>query len=256
MRAGMTEWSSQCRSGNVKISSSSCAPHQFHSEFVTRNWFRWQALQTKSGRRYPKITFYPVKANFLNNSRGGGWREGGGGERGRETARTQSATDRKIKEHDKVGSRCRFVRYDTIEWEKEKKNGLAGKRKVWEVTRASRVSSFVGIAKFSAGQNSSEAICSGYARGKNIYIYLKKLHLFILPSSVQDYPPFITADQREGGRSSCFLLTYLPRRIAMNITTCNKKNARGIITKRNVNREPRIRDLGTKRRERLIRRLF
>lgn len=73
---------------------------------------------------------------------------------------------------------------------------------------------------------------------ENIYIS-KKLHLFILPSSVQDYPPFITADQREGGRSSCFLLTYLPRRIAMNITTCNKKNARGIITKRNVNREPR-----------------
>lgn len=129
MRASMAEWNSRCRSWNVKIFSSSCAPHQFHSEFVTRNWFRWQALQTKSGRRYPKITFYPVKANFLNNSRGSGWRRG---ERGRETARTQSASDRKIKEHDTVGSRRRFVQCER--WRERKRERekirMDGKRKV------------------------------------------------------------------------------------------------------------------------------
>lgn len=253
MRAGMTEWSSQCRSGNVKISSSSCAPHQFHSEFVTRNWFRWQALQTKSGRRYPKITFYPVKANFLNNSRGGGWRGGG---RKRARNRTNSKCHRPEDKRTRQGriavSFC-TIRHDRVRERKEER----ARRK--EESMRSHACITRQLLRWDCEVLRGAKLIRSYllrVRPRKIYIYLKKLHLFILPSSVQDYPPFITADQREGGRSSCFLLTYLPRRIAMNITTCNKKNARGIITKRNVNREPRIRDLGTKRRERLIRRLF
>jgi len=66
-----------------------------------------------------------------------------GGKRGRETAATQSAADRKIKERDAVGSRHRFVRHER---ENERTRRADG-GKVSEVTRASRVSSFVEIAK-------------------------------------------------------------------------------------------------------------
>jgi len=67
-----------------------------------------------------------------------------GGERGRETAATQSAADRKIKERDAVGSRYRFVRRER---ENERTRRADG-GKISEVTRASRVSSFVEIANF------------------------------------------------------------------------------------------------------------
>jgi len=87
-----------------------------------------------------------------------------GGERGRETAATQSAADRKIKERDAVGSRYRFVRRER---ENERTRRADG-GKISEVTRASRVSSFVEIANFppflspslARGENSLETICT------------------------------------------------------------------------------------------------
>lgn len=208
MCAGTAEWSLQCRSRNVKIFSSTTL-HQFHSEFVTRNWFRWQALQTKSGRRYPKITFYPVKANFLNNSRGGE-RDGRRGERGRETAPTRSATDRKIKEHDAVGSQGIVLR------DAKERTGFAGEES-GEKYKKSRVHHASAPSPGLQSSSRRGKLIRNYllpARSRKVY--LKRLQLFILPSSVQDYLPFITADQKEGGRSSYFLLTYLSRKVAVN----------------------------------------
>lgn len=164
MCAGTAEWSLQCRSRNVKIFSSTTL-HQFHSEFVTRNWFRWQALQTKSGRRYPKITFYPVKANFLNNSRGGE-RDGRRGERGRETAPTRSATDRKIKEHDAVGSQGIVLR------DAKERTGFAPAKRAEKSIRSHACITRRLLRRDCkvprGGENSSETICSRRARGKYI----------------------------------------------------------------------------------------
>jgi len=114
-----------------------------------------------------------------------------GGGRGCETAATQSAADRKIKERDAVGSRHRFVRRER----ENERTRESDEGKVSEVTRASRVSSFTEIAKFLLPPSLSLSLWRArktrwklFARDTpEKYIQLQCC------TSVQDYASFITA---------------------------------------------------------------
>lgn len=165
----------ECKNPSIPLSP----PHQFHSEFVTREiGFADKRSKLKAVDGTRKLHFIRSKQTSLTipAAQGEGGLEGGGrGKEGAKPHRTQSATDRKIKEHDAVGSRARAASFCVMR-KGERRTDSAGKRKVSEVTRASRVSSFAGIAKFSARENSSETICSDYARRKYIS---KRGHVFL-----------------------------------------------------------------------------
>jgi len=94
-----------------------------------------------------------------------------GGKRGRETAATQSAADRKIKERDAVGSRHRFVRRER---ENERTRRADGekyqKSRVHHASAlSSRLRSYPPLSlslslSLARGENLLETICTGYAR--------------------------------------------------------------------------------------------
>lgn len=141
-----------------------------------------------------------------------------GRKRGRETARTPSATDRKIKEHDALGSRTGgIVLCDA------RKNELAeGMREVYKKSRVHHASApSPGIAKFLAGENSSETICSDCARGK----YVWRGYVFLYRRVPRRITLLLLLRIKRRVDAIVLLSTYLPpsAEVAVNVTICNKK---------------------------------
>lgn len=99
----------ECKNPSFPLSP----PHQFHSEFVTREiGFADKRSKLKAVDGTRKLHFIRSKQTSLTipAAQGEGGLEGGGrGKEGAKPHRIQSATDRKIKEHDAVGSRARGI---------------------------------------------------------------------------------------------------------------------------------------------------
>lgn len=213
----------ECKNPSFPLSP----PHQFHSEFVTREiGFADKRSKLKAVDGTRKLHFIRSKQTSLTipAAQGeGGLEAGGRGKEGAKPHRTQSATDRKIKEHDAVGSRARARARHRFAWcERENGERTPPAREKYQKSRVHHVSAL------SPGLRSSPR---GKTRPKLFApttpvesIYLREATSFYIVEFRVGLPSFYYYGSKDGW-TIVLLPTYLPSdEVAVNVTTCNKKN--------------------------------